>query len=286
MKKIYTLLSILLLSTATFAQNDIEVNASDNWISYMNVFETPANGGAYVYGEAWLVQDAKTTLNVGANTVTLQPNFSQYAADPTDAFWVDQTTLEGNKFLEASTFVEPGVTFNGTDLTFHGGVLTNTLDPAYSAVFFIKALDPMNNYIDVLGGSKTFPIPASGVFTVSATAAELTAGLIVQYGFAVSGINANPLNEAALGSIVIGVDNVGINNLNSVQTNIYPNPATNELFISSESEVDNFTIVNLTGQTVLLGETSTADLSGLATGVYVIHITTEQGEAFKRFIKN
>ena len=296
MKKIYTILSILLLTSSAFAQNDVEVSASDSWIAYMTVFETPANGGGYLFGSGWGVSDAQTTLDVGANTVTLQPNFNGYANSLTGApgdidFWTNSPDGGitpgplGNKLMEASTFAESDVTFNGSDLTFHGDVLANTLDPAYTASFFIKALDPANGYSDALGGAKIFPIPASGPFTVSATGAELAAGLVVQYGFTVEGINANPLNEAALGSIVIGVSDVGLNDFNSVQTNVYPNPASNELFISSEFEVVNFTIVNLAGQTVLEGEMSKADISVLETGSYVIHIATEQGVSVKRFIK-
>ena len=38
---------------------------------------------------------------------------------------------------------------------------------------------------------------------MSASAAELATGLIVQYGFEVFGANANPANETALGSVVV-----------------------------------------------------------------------------------
>ena len=46
-------------------------------------------------------------------------------------------------------------------------------------------------------------LPASGDFTVTVAANDLATGLIVQYGFRVYGRNANPANEAALGSVVV-----------------------------------------------------------------------------------
>ena len=49
-------------------------------------------------------------------------------------------------------------------------------DNDYEAKFFIKALDPNNGYQDAFAGAKTFDIPMSGTFTVSALASELTAG--------------------------------------------------------------------------------------------------------------
>ena len=47
---------------------------------------------------------------------------------------------------------------------------------------------------------------ASGTFSVSATAAELPAGLIVQYGFVMVGPNADPATAGALGSVAIDGD--------------------------------------------------------------------------------
>ena len=145
----------------------------------MNWFELAENGGGFVSGGGWGVSDLKSVADTSANTLTLQPNFNTYGDNPTDGYWVNQDTGAGNKNMQASTYVED-LTLNGADLTFHGSVASYTLDPAYTAKFFIKALDPANNYADAFGGSKTFDLPESGNFTVSASAAELATGLIVQ----------------------------------------------------------------------------------------------------------
>ncbi len=201
MKKLYTLFLTFFASICMLnAQNNIAADAADNWVGYMTVFDM---SNAYQFGSGWGLSDLKTTPDVTANTITLQPNFNTYADNPGDPYW--QNGAIGNKLMEASTYVEPGATFNGVDLTFSGEVVSNTLDATlYTAKYFIKALDPAAGYSDALGGSATFDLPLSGSFSVTVPATSLTTGLIIQYGFMVNGINANPVDEAALGSVVVG----------------------------------------------------------------------------------
>ena len=186
--------------------NTTVFDANATWNGYMNVFELPENGGGYVFGQPWGVPELSAIFTPSVNNVKLLPNTNTYAENPTDAFWVNQTTGAGNKNMEAITFIEPGAGANDNDLAFGGNVVGNTLDAAYTAKYFIKALDPNNGYADVFNGSKTFDLPASGTFSVSATAAELPAGLIVQYGFVMVGPNADPATAGALGSVVIDGD--------------------------------------------------------------------------------
>ncbi|MFT6244231.1 MAG: hypothetical protein ACJA0U_003344 [Salibacteraceae bacterium] len=287
MKRIITLVSLVFIGASqSFAQNDIESFAADNWIAYMNVFDLPGAGGAYQFGSPWALPDVKSTPDLGANTMTLQPNFSTYATNPTDPFWVDQTTMEGNKEMEALTFVEPGPSFNGVDLTFHGRVLSYTLDQGYTAQFFIKALDSTNGYADALGGTKVFDLPMSGTFTVSATAAELPSGLIVQYGYSIRGTNANPLDEATLGSVVIGAENVGINELNVASVSMYPNPTANSVSITSAQNVVGYEIATISGQVALSGDNANnIDVSSLESGTYFVSVQLENSIEVKKLIK-
>ena len=186
--------------------NTTVFDANATWNGYMNVFELPENGGGYVFGQPWGVPELSAIFTPSINNVKLLPNTNTYAENPTDGFWVNQTTGAGNKNMEAITFIEPGAGANDNDLAFGGNVVGNTLDAAYTAKYFIKALDPNNGFADVFNGSKTFDLPASGTFSVSATAAELPAGLIVQYGFVMVGPNADPATAGALGSVVIDGD--------------------------------------------------------------------------------
>jgi Secretion system C-terminal sorting domain len=186
------ILSIFLSIYSTKAQTTIEANGSSTWNGYMNVFDLSNN---YVFGQGWAVPALKTTVNLAGNKIRLQPNFNTYNA--TDAFWANGAI--GNKKMEALTFGENN-TLIGQAVTFTGMVDSNTLAAGYTAVAFVKALDPNNGYAAVV--NQTTPLPL-GVFSVTATI-PATAGLIVQYGFRIFGLNGNPVDEAALGKIVVG----------------------------------------------------------------------------------
>jgi len=186
--------------------NTIAFDANATWNGYMNVFELPENGGGFVFGSGWGLGDLRALVTTGSNSVELLPNINTYADNTADAFWVNQTTGAGNKNMEANTYVEPGASANENDLTFAGNVVNNDLDTEYTAKYFIKALDPNNGYADVFNGSKTYDLPTSGTFSVSATAAELPAGLVIQYGFVMVGPNANPETSGTLGSVTINGD--------------------------------------------------------------------------------
>ncbi len=284
MKKI--LLSIALLTGGlSFAQNNISTYGSDAWTGWVNSFDLSMN---YQFGSAWGVADLKTTLNVSpSEQVILQPNFNAYADNSTDPTWVDQTTGAGQRIFEASTYVEPGATFNGQDLTFTGNVTANTLDAAYQAKYFIKALDPANGYADALNGAYVMDIPASGDFTVTVTGAELAAGLIVQYGFAITGVIANPADEQLLGSIVIEPSTIGFGELSQNEVLVYPNPATEFLNINDVNDFESYTIITLDGKTVAEGKVKNSiEVSQLNAGIYMINLTGINGNtSTKRFVK-
>ena len=205
MKQTLLLVLSLFVFNFTTAQNSVEASPSDNWVGYMNVFGLD---GGFQWGSGWGVADLVTIADADTGTITLQPNVNGCDDNPGDAYWE-----EGSLIMEASTYVEPGATFNGVDLTFSGVVSSNTLTDAHTATVFIKALDPAAGYSDALAGASTMELPASGEFSVSATAEQLAAGLIVQYGFAVNGINVCTASETDYGSVVVGNPVVSVPNV-------------------------------------------------------------------------
>ena len=289
MKKTITNTLIFIMGFgALSAQNDVKFDAKVNWSGFMNVFELPANGSGYLFGSGWEVGALKSTLDTVENTLVLQPNFNTYAENASDPYWVDQTTMEGNKFMEAITLVEPGEAFSGADLTFSGDVLSYTLDTAYNVSFFIKALDPNNNFADVFGGSKVLELPTSGSFSVSATAEDLATGLVIQYGFIVTGANANPADEEALGNVTIGVLTSSASELpkenNSIS--VSPNPAFDQLVINTPSEVQSYNIISMSGQLVLTGKNKgVVDISSLTPGMYLLNAQFGDRREVVKFMK-
>ena len=197
MKKTLQLVAILFCSFAGIqngiAQNSVSVNGADLWTGYANVFLT--DGTTFQFGSGWGLADMKSVVNAGANTVTLYPNYNTYnAADP---YWSNGAI--GNKIFEGNTFVENNA-FAGQVLTFTGNVTSNTLNSAYTAVAFIKGLNPATGYsTDVFVSA---PLVAGQPFSIT-TDTAIPAGLVVQYGFTIKCLNANPAQEAALGNVVV-----------------------------------------------------------------------------------
>ncbi|PIX08213.1 MAG: hypothetical protein COZ75_13170, partial [Flavobacteriaceae bacterium CG_4_8_14_3_um_filter_34_10] len=140
MKKI-TLLSLLFASAFMVGQNTVTIDGSATFLGFANVFETPANGGGFVFGSPWGVPDIKSVVDVSGNTVTLFPNFNTYGDNPTDPFWVNQTTGEGNKVFEGNTFNENNSNLLGQELTFSADVQSFTLSSEYVVKAFIKVFN-------------------------------------------------------------------------------------------------------------------------------------------------
>jgi hypothetical protein len=177
---------------------------AEGWVGYMNVFENNAGAqGGYVFGAVWGVPDLKTTVlssNSGTyfgDQLQLEPNFNTYA-DNNDAFWRDGSN--GNKFMEANTYVE----FNPIGIastSFSGTIDSYTLASGYQAHAFIKVLNPGNGWSTDL--FSTFDLATGSSFSLNA---DLTAhqGKVLQLGYVVTGLNANPANTN-LGSVVVTV---------------------------------------------------------------------------------
>lgn len=286
MKQIYFLFALALaFPFVSQAQNTVEVDANAAFLGFANVFETPANGGAFVFGSAWGVPDLQTVVDAGGGTVTLQPNFNTYGDNPTDPFWVDQTTGEGNKLFVGSTYVEDN-SLVGSELTFIGGVVSNTLDPAYDVVAFIRVF---NVDFSVLK-EETTALVAGQNFSITYTNVEAE-DTTVQYGFAVSGINANPADEGALGSAIVSAPLVaGVNDNDLLNITVYPNPSNNNWNISTPNDViDTIELYDVMGKRVSTvtvdSNTTSVNNETLAKGLYLAKISTNTGQKTVKLIK-
>src|SRR5215469_10772123 len=128
--------SVLCGITQSNAQTQLLLDPTQSWIGYVNVFNLPANGGAYQFGGAWapaalsVYYDTTTapfhTLTVIANTNTYNQN---------DPYWV--TNGAGNKTVDASYYVQND-TLAGQKLTFSGYCISNTFISPYTSTVFIK----------------------------------------------------------------------------------------------------------------------------------------------------
>ncbi len=142
----------------TNAQNTVVVDAGAEYLGYANVFETIANGGAFVFGSGWGVADIKTVVDPTAGTITLQPNYNTYADNPGDPFWIDAATGLGNKIFEGNSFVENNTDLIGNELTFTGGILEYTLDPTYVTIAFIKVFNADFSFVKEVRTESNKPV--------------------------------------------------------------------------------------------------------------------------------
>jgi hypothetical protein len=281
--KLFTLAAALGFTMGVVAQNSVSVDAGAAWLGYANIFD-PATGD-FVFGEPWGVPDIKTVVDAGAGTLTLQPNFNTYAANPTDPFWVDQTTGLGAKIFEGNSYIEDN-SLAGVELTFSGNVNSNTLDGAYDAVAFIKVFNA--NY-SVL---KQATVPLNGAnFEVVFTDVNPAEDAVVQYGFQIIGLNANPDDEATLGSVVVSGGALSVNDFNTASFSVAPNPSNSVWNVrSAQYDMTQVVLFDVLGKKVAQfnnpGTALAIDNSNLSKGAYFAQINTASGSTTVQLMKN
>ncbi len=82
---------------------------------------------------------------------------------------------------------------------------------------------------------------------------------------------------------------VGLLKTETNEFNIYPNPAKDILFVNVNAKQNQFQIINQLGATILNGtinKNTGIDINNLASGIYFISITNNDGVMVKRFIKD
>ncbi len=264
--------------------NSVTVATSQSWNGYVNAFNVSDNG--YAFGFPYGAADLRATAT--ATSMTLEPNILIWTAEATNADWFDQgaATQTATKYIEASSYIEDN-TLAGSDLTFTGNVSVSDLGSEYTVVAFVKALDPNAGYATVV--NNTADISSTGDFTTSATAAELAAGYIIQYGFSVTGPLADPA-DTTLGSVVIGEATASVDDNSFVNVSVYPNPSnSNWNFRTGNTVITSVEVFNLLGKRVVSQNNNSTELSistqGLTSGIYIARITTEQGVKSVKLIR-
>jgi hypothetical protein len=173
----------------------VTVDPGATWLGFMNVFELPSNGGAFVFGSGWGTADLTATFS--GPVLTLGPN----SVNDPDPFWYQGgggPGAPGNKNMEANMYVEPPAgTLSGQSVTFEGSVLSNTLISPYTSVAFIKDFAP--DY----SSNVTTTVPLTpGPFTITVNTLP-GAGRHVQYGFQTIGPNVWVTDRDPIGTVQV-----------------------------------------------------------------------------------
>ena len=425
-KNYFTIAFVFCFAFMGIAQNTVTVDASAEQLGYATVLNLD---GSFAFGQPWGVPELQTIVDPANNTMSLHPNFNTYGDNPTDPFWVNQTSLLGAKFMRMETYVQ-STELVGSPLTFEGTVQENTLQDSGYVVFNVnngpllgqhqsvpagfggafttdgvtedlvllldeesdpdpndgcesvtnsgdlsgkialirrgtcefgfKALVAQNagaiavvviNNVEGppiimaggdFGDQVTIPALMISDVTGAAIVAELEAGntvnstmfftdynmyafikvfnsdfsvvkdvyasleeagtdfsftfddigaedAFVQYGFGVSGINANPADEASLGSVVVTSNTLSVSDFNTINVSLFPNPTTNNISIQSDKQITDVAIYNTLGQTVKNASPQATNFSietsNLNTGVYFVTLKTDAASKTIKFIK-
>ena len=200
MKRILTAIAVVgCLCISAQADNFVTVGEStDSWLGYMNVFNLPADGGAFQFGSGWGVPDLVATFDDGGNTLTLSPNT---IGDP-DPYWYQGgggPGALGNKIMDANLYIENSALNDGTTLNFSGDVLSDTFTSAHSTTIFIKEYVP--DFSSFTGSSVV--VSGAGAFSLDYLTSG-NPGNVIQYGFTTTGENVWVTDTAPFGSVVIG----------------------------------------------------------------------------------
>ena len=284
MKKI-TFLVLFLTAGFAFSQNTVSVASSQSWNAYVNAYNVSDSG--YKFGFSYTFSDLRATAT--SSSVTLQPNTAIWAGEANNSAWFDQGASVQTPllYIEASSYIEDN-SLAGSDLTFNGNVSVSDLSSDYTAVAFIKALDPNSGYATVVNA--TASIGTTGNFSITVSARELVPGFIIQYGFSVTGPLADPA-DTSLGSIVIEESTASVENNDLIGVSLYPNPSNSSWNIKTDNAaINSIEVFNVLGRRIISQKNNTNAVSistqGLANGIYTAKITTELGAKTVKLIKN
>lgn len=269
-----------------------DVIKESQWVGYINAFDLPSDGGAiYSFGVEQLA-DLKSTVDANAGTITLQPNFSKYQSG--DPNFVNGAI--GNKIVQASTYVEETGLVDQF-FVFSGTVLSNTLAPGYDNYAFVRLFDASFNLLyevrDPLVEGNSFMVAYD--FTPAST-------VYVQYGFTVEGLNANPADEAALGSVVVsaeatlgdncgptsasvnpnsfGCEDIGLNTVSVSLTDASGNTTTSTALVEVIGELPSCSIASVPASNVFTGGSPTTLYLGYGAQSTTLQATASGGSSF------
>lgn len=191
----YSIVAALCLGAVTNARAaTYTVDPGASWLGYMNVFNLPADGGAYQFGNPWGTADLRATFS--GSTLTLAPNT---ISDPATYWYIGGggPGAPGNKIMDASFYQEFTGSLAGQTVTFTGEVLANSLTTAHVAVAFIKDFAP-----DYSSSITTTVALTPGVFSVSYATLNDPARH-VQFGFQTIGVNVWATDVGQFGDVQI-----------------------------------------------------------------------------------
>lgn len=272
-----------------FVNNLVEGNKTVNSSTQWNGFTASAGGmmsgfnttvlNANIINSTFTKNTADATTTTAGNAVICVSN--EKAGTATVNLNVYNSIIFGNEATESIGYWEHGTSYNRmSNLVMRNNITEDTPDATYA----VTSATITNNF----NTDPKFVDAANGNFMLSATSPAIDAG-------DVTGIDTMiPMNDLAgkirtIGSAIdLGAyeyDNL-VNTIESAEgtVSVYPNPTSSTLNIEADDLVS-VEITNTNGQVVLTATENTINVSDLATGLYILHIQTENGVYSAKVIK-
>lgn len=280
---------------------DINVDGSGTAWEYMDGWayrkdNAVPNGGVFNIGE-WDFSGPNALDNEANNMSAATPfpiETYTYSPVPTAITWYSDAGLTnvlatGNSYTPAApTGTTPyytTATATGTNTCESAATTVNITVNALPSVTF-GALDTVcvNGSVVVL----TQGSPAGGIYSgtgVSLVADEFdpaTAG-VGTFTLTYDYTDGNGCAASATSDIVVD-GCAGIEELNNEAVVLFPNPATSEVVVAGVT-AQTLQVIDLSGTVVSESASNTISVEGLASGMYILNVITENGSVAKSFVK-
>ncbi|MDD2205047.1 MAG: T9SS type A sorting domain-containing protein, partial [Bacteroidales bacterium] len=243
---------------------------------------------------------------ISSSLASLQPGLA-YSVYSTKAFTIDYAAY-GDKAVTANDSYMPATPWT-----------TAAVNPNYHVIFAdAKALHSMSDYIEIgdvvaafsstglcvgqgyYNGEEGLCIKIYGDDAMTEEVDGMTAGEEISFKLyrpttgetldivfewsSEKAMFGNAAYQTKAFSKIIGVKNItGVEDCNSLNINIYPNPTTGNVYIAANANIKSISVYNSVGALVetmctsSLQNATTIDLSRYSAGIYMLTITTEEG---------
>ncbi|MFH6998070.1 T9SS type A sorting domain-containing protein [Flavobacterium sp. FlaQc-57] len=242
------------------------------------------------------------TKNIPSKTITISgtPTANVSYSIATSGATGTPATATGTVTLEGAVTTPPGdqihnFTASGKDNTFYtitGNLATNKGTVTYNDLTLTQCLKMETattvTYTTTQSSTLTLVFAeAAGTAKIDGTNYTATAGIItVTLGAGNHTIaKKDTANLFYMKTVYSG--NLGLDTKFAARSlAIYPNPVSNQLFVSAEN-IQKIEVYNMLGSLVktAIKDTESIDLTNLTTGNYLVKITTDQGSVTKKIIK-
>lgn len=224
---------------------------------------TSGSAGTPVTGSGTITLTTGGGTGGGTTTGDMVQNFT--TSGTTSTFYTisgNLTTSYGSATYSGLNLTQALKMESSTTITF-----TTTATATLTLVFG-------SSYTGTVKVDGTVYTPASGIITVSSLAAGAHTIL--------KGSGSNYLFYMST-----AYNSTGLNDAQSIQVTIYPNPVEDLMVIKTEATIVKSEVYNLTGEMVRnqSGDVKEMDISKLPTGVYLICVQTKDGNFRQKFVK-